>query len=138
MCFQFGVKSTVITQRLHCCPFLARLRIISAKGQSFPEQHRFLSGRSKVTKFVSFTHFILKSLDSRSFNTQVDALYTDFLKAFDKVNHKFILCKLEEFGVHGDLRSPITSGVSCVPQGSHLGPLLFIISIVNFYLTSTI
>ncbi len=80
---------------------------------------------------------------------QTDAVYTDFSKAFDRVCHSTIVLKLNYFGVRGTLLNWIQSyltnrrqkvkfqGVlsneisvsSEVSQGSHLGPILFNISI---------
>ena len=73
------------------------------------------------------------------------ALYTDFLKAFDRVNHELLLQKMEATGVHGKLLEWLGSYLCdrtqivrvhnfksfkidvplVVPQGSHLSPLLF-------------
>ena len=82
-------------------------------------------------------------------NAQIDVIYTDIDKAFDTVNHSLLLNKLQHLGIHSALLAWIQSYLSdrkqfvklsgliskpinvCsgVSQGSHLGPLLFILFI---------
>ena len=106
------------------------------------QQHGFRSQRSTVTNLISFKHFLL---DSLSKGEQTDVIYTDFEKAFDRIDHSLLVMKLKKIGFTDPLLSwfhsfltqrtqhvifkefifkPIivTSGV---PQEDHLSPLLF-------------
>ena len=105
-------------------------------------QHGFVRNRSTVTNLLEFTCEIFQSFQNR---LQTDVVYTDFSKAFDIVNHSLLLKKLELIGFPPSLKDWVSSYLSnrtqhvlfrnCiskpisvlsgVPQGSHLGPLLF-------------
>jgi len=78
--------------------------IIADKLSSFKnvianKQHGFMSNRVITTNLLLYHDYLNTTIEK---NIQIDAIYTDFTKAFDIVNHSILLNKLLSFGV-GDL-----------------------------------
>lgn len=121
-----------------------RIEIFSRKHKLLcSSQYGFLKGKSTETALLAQKEIILKAFENK--NTCV-GVFIDFSKAFDRINHQTLLEKLELYGIRGLplqlLNSYLEHRNQCVtienyvssfqkittgvPQGSILGPLLFL------------
>ncbi|XP_053692173.1 uncharacterized protein LOC128740635 [Sabethes cyaneus] len=99
---------------------ISKQLIQAVKSYISTDQHGFFPARSISTNLVQFTSHCMVSMDE---GIQVDTVYTDLKSAFDRVNHKILVAKIDRLGAPASFVQWVTSYLANrrmrVKLGSH-------------------
>ena len=137
---------STFTQIFKKCIYNQLINYIEKHKIIFQSQFGFRKGHSTAKAITEITNTLRKAIDN---NLYTRGVFLEFSKAFDAVNHSILLSKLEAYGIRGiplswfhsylsnrkqnvalgEVEFPKQTMLCGIPQGSTLGPLLFLIYI---------
>ena len=123
---------------------VSKVVLSCTKSYISTDQHGFMPGRSVSTNLLDFTSTCITHMERKA---QIDVIYTDLKAAFDRIDHRILLKKISRLGASqrftdwldsylcgrvlrvqvGSCCSSEFTNNSGVPQGSNMGPLLFML-----------
>ena len=153
--YKSGDKNDIVNYRpISLLPVFSKIfeKLIHTRIDKFLEKHNVIykkqfGFRKRHSTIHALNSAITQILKGLSDNRTVYGIFLDFSKAFDTVKHSILLDKLEHYGIrgnvhelfrsyltnrkqlvfHGDTESDLLDVLDGVPQGSVLGPLLFLL-----------